>query len=746
MANAFPEVTMLEEPLEEIPLVDDAEAETEEELFYDEDSLNLVPEFEASKKGQEELSRLCDFVIGAHTAAWEASTAWRDRAQRDWVIFSGDLPDKDQPWQDAANVMVPIMMENLSRLQARMYGELFGDWQNVYGVKSLGPDDDVVAKVLSVHGNWQIRNEIPGFKRHMERAILAFLVFGDFTCHSYYDDHRKCNVHEVLTPDTFVTPFEYTSVASDYSDLPWYSRILHKHRHELQSLKKKWSNIDTLLEGKTPTYMSEPDQPLAEAAGEVIGVEADDSTKGAPYKLIQWEGWFDLPASSDSTEESRDRFVQVIVHAETRTVLYFTIHEENDWKDQRRYDQQLGELMGFQQAVQQHEQHMAAVAGQALGQRAAVADAFEGGVIDPAQADMALQTSEQMALGSMPPEPTPPTWMQDGSLEPKPVRKVPIYLFTHGVCIEPLTGNVGLGYGRVQADFTRAANIAMNQFVDAGTLANCKSFCLPEGVEFAEADPKVTPGKIIRVKGLSGMELKNSIIEFNFPPANPQLVEVCDKLYQFAQSSIQAPNVLSGEPGKSGETYRGLSARIEQATKQLSVVTRKFADVLEEILKRNAALNARFLEDEQVFAIQNHDSEALGAMQEYIAQLAPDQSGGTAAVRVARKMYERDYRVEIRADLRFATQAQRIGEADELLQLAMTVPPLQQNLSFQYSCLKQVLKARGLDHMIPLLGAPPPPAQMFGEQQVMMLAQQMVQAQMGGAPPGGAPPQGGPPQ
>jgi hypothetical protein len=240
-------------------------------------------------------------------------------------------------------------------------------------------------------------------------------------------------------------------------------------------------------------------------------------------------------------------------------------------------------------------------------------------------------------------------------------------------------------------------------------------------------------------------DLKANIQPIEFGQANSQLRELADMCYERAQSSIQAPNVLSGEPGKSGETYRGLSARIEQATKQLSVVTRDFADAFEEILRKNAALNARFLPDEELFEIQNHDMEAVQLLQGFMAAMPQNQNGsvGTGLAKASRAMYERDYRVEIRADLRFATQAQRIGEADELVQMGQH-PMLQQNLAFNYAAQVQALKARGLDHMIPLLGAKPPTPQMYGEQQIMQMAQQMaqqmVQEQMakltGQAPPG----------
>jgi hypothetical protein len=175
---------------------------------------------------------------------------------------------------------------------------------------------------------------------------------------------------------------------------------------------------------------------------------------------------------------------------------------------------------------------------------------------------------------------------------------------------------------------------------------------------------------------------------------------------------MQAPEVLSGEPGKSGETFRGISARIEQATKQLSVYTRKYADGLEQVLKNNAKLNAKFLKDDE------------------IVNIAATAGQGAQPVKVSRSMYDRDYKVQIRADLRFATQSQRIQEADELMGFAAKVPQLMQNPQFMEAIVKKGLKARGMDDMIQLIGASfqPPPA-----------------PPPGGPPPGGPPMQGPPP-
>jgi hypothetical protein len=230
-------------------------------------------------------------------------------------------------------------------------------------------------------------------------------------------------------------------------------------------------------------------------------------------------------------------------------------------------------------------------------------------------------------------------------------------------------------------------------------MGNCRALIMSDRIRFAEkSDTEIRPGAILRVTGTAGEDLKENIMPLNFDGANPQMFEITDKIYQYAQSSMQAPSVLSGDPGKSGETFRGIAARIEQATKQTSVSTRKFGDGLEWVLKANAFLNSIHMNDEELFHV---------AMEK--GQQAPSGEKGGRAVRA-------NYHFEIRADLRFVTQSQRIQEADELLHIISTIPPLQGNLSLLWQIMAGVFRSRGRDDLVAFLGpAPPPPPLITGE-------------------------------
>jgi len=284
----------------------------------------------------------------------------------------------------------------------------------------------------------------------------------------------------------------------------------------------------------------------------------------------------------------------------------------------------------------------------------------------------------------MAPPPSPET------VEPDPIEREPIYLFAHQVCIEPMTGNLGISYGRVQADFNRAANIALAQVTDTATLNNAPSY-LAWGLEFEDGELDLSPGTVNKVSGAIGASIKDHFLPIQPGQPSAQLFEIVKLSLDQAQASIQSPGVLSGEEGKSGETKGGILSRIEQATKQLSVVTAKYGDFVRQVLINNAYLNSIFLREEE------------------IAQVFNSEAGRYEELKLGRQLYERNYRVTLKSDLRFTTNAQRIEEADELVKMWLQIPALTINPMFGYAVLKGSLAARGRQDLVALMGTPPQP-------------------------------------
>jgi hypothetical protein len=699
------------------------ETKTEEPFEYDPEAPNLVTDFKKHPEGRQALKRLSQKCIGDFESAWNATEPFRKKQAEIWKLFTGVLDAKGPPMQDMANAHVPILMENTIRMTSRQAYELFGNWTQVFGVTPIGPDDEKTAKLLSLHGNWQIRKRIKDFKRQVgHRGLLMFDLFGDVVCHSYWDPQHRSNRHEILGASEFVCANAHVSTMPDFSDVSWVAKVIHMDAHELRKMDGTWEELDTTLKNLPPDWDDATiTRELRDMVDKSIGIDSSAYQKGQ-YRLIQFEGWANLPG------QDRDRYCKFIIDWQTQAILQLSIHERVDPYEKRRYEFQQQELQRYQQGVQEqqlYQQELEAAQRSALE----LAHSLPADGDGPAQA---IIMGRSLAELPPPPEPVMPDWMQGNpQAMPREPDHTPIRMFAHGVNIEPLQGVIGLGTGSIHAAQNKAANIALSAFVDQATLGNFKNFLVKGGVKFPGGDKlQLGPGKLHTVQGSA--DLSKDILPLDFGEANPQFIQLIEMLVRFGNTVSNTPEVLSGESGKSGETAQGISARIEQATKMLSVPTGKYADFVTQILINNALLNAIFLEDVEWFSVNNHDP-SVGPM-------------GRQMFSVGRDMYDRPYDVEISADLKFTSTAQRISEADALVQLPQAVPELAGNFAFKHSVLSKSFEARNRYDLISLLGAPPPAPQTFG----MPTTPPAPPPGMAppGAPPGGGgppPPQGGPP-
>lgn len=685
----------------EVPVDADEEEARQQEVVYDENAPNLVPALLSTDKGKAALKRLENRVYREVESAWDSQEEYRNRSKECWELFSMKLRAKTEPFADCANVRLPILMENLSRLYMRMYIELFGDFTNIMTALPVGPDDRDWADIVTTHDNWQLSTQLTDFPMQMERAAMFILMPGDVFAHSFYDVSRRRNRHEVLAVGDYVIPYVHTTTELDLSDCPWKAKWLNLYKHELQRKREEWHDVDTLIETSKPSWDNEPDHPLADAQAAQAGIVKDDEQR-APYKLIHYEGWLELP------NQDKERNCRVIMDWATRQVMQVTILEEDDWQDVRRFEQQTAELGQYRQQLQASSDHNGRLQG-LLGQ------GF------PAPIDEMGAPMQPMPL---PPEPqwADPDALMDPAFEPEPVRRNPIQMFTHQTGILAPTGPLGTGVGQILKDINVAANTVMNQAIDAQTLANCWTL-LMAGRGKIPADFRVTPGRINVLPNVTPKELKDLLLPLQAPAPNPQMFELVRMFEGWGQSAAQAPDVMSGEAGKSGETARGIQTRLEQATKQASFMTAKLGRFVTQLVRNNARLNAQFLPDEQVVDVVNHKTMSQRRLP------------------IGRRMWEQNRNVVMRADLRFTSQAQRIQEADQLFNVAATAPPLAHNVALGQATAREMFVARGRDDLVPLLGPdvpvpttpmaippPPPPG-----------------AAQPGQPQPGAPPQEGPP-
>lgn len=683
-----------EEPKEDLGFEDVEEqffpkAEEEDDIPFvlapeDEDLPNLVPLYQSTNKGKEFLKKLVQYCHDEFKTSWDKNKTYREKTAQIWRLLYCDLPPKDKPYENCANAAIPLMLQNMVRYTNKIDTEVFGDWSGVFNFIPTNPKSEVIAPIVTEHSNWQIRTQIPGFKRQMRRALLQFFVTGDVVCHSYFDEVTNRNVHEMLTCDDFVIPYTHVSVADDLSDVPWLARRRPMFKSQLRKLKDKWSNIDKVLAHTPPEYgEGQAETELRDTVADHQGEDSFGQQRGE-YEIIHYEGWLKLLGTD------KEKYCQIIFDLGSQTCLKLTVHEHVDYNERYRYQFQTGEAQEYQMAVMQREQMIQMNQMQGLQQIEASIDAPPGDPVGHAIADAGR---EQLAMPP-PPEPPMPSWMKVPGQMPEPPKKTPIHMFAHGVCLEPMLGNMGIGVGRIDAQLNLATNTLWSQFLDAATLGNGKTFITAGNVDF-KSPFRIGPGVVNKAKNVMPSDLQNSFIDLNFGQANPQLIEAAAHMMAFGEQAASTPDLMSGAPGKSGETARGIQARMDQINAIFQVPAQKFAEFAVQVCKNNCKLNRTFMKEWEVF---------------YVNRFNDDFNMNSAEmIKVSRDFYDNEFEIGLNTDLQFKSRAQKVAEADEITQLPNAMMELGQNWAFKYHAIKRSLEARGLHRLARQLLGPPPP-------------------------------------
>lgn len=704
------------------------------------EAYNLVPHFSGTKDGKEFLRKEAERVLDDFKEDWDSCEEWRKKRMIRWRLLVGDLDPKTFPSEDCANVHIPVMLERVLRIVHRLYAEMFPDRDVVFTALPVNALSRDRADVITLHDNWQLRKECPDFFKQNRRALMEFVTHGDCIFYSYRDIPAKRNRHEALNCEEVVFPYFWKTNRADMADIPRKTRVLRKFKHDLIELEIKgvYAKVSEMLEKEgDPSFQKGPELTVRPVVDKFEGKDAPATTskKGvpsaAPYALYEYHGWAKLPGGD------AERPVTITVEPTTKWILAYCIREQEDWKDRARHKAQVDDLQRHQQAQQQHDQ-IQQMHQQTLQMEMQLQTRLQQPDVPPEEAAMIQQQLARTEPHPPPPAPMPPAWLKPGQMQPDPVRVEPIENFSHGVCIENLDGSLGLGIGLLLEEFNKAANTAASQFTDAATFANVPTLLMPMAVEMEPGDRRLSLGEVNRISGISAEQVQNAIKVVQFPPANGQLLEVVKLMMEGADGVSSAPDVLSGEPGKSNETYRGIATRVEQATKQLTVLAQNYLEMLSNVLRNNARLNAVFMDETEVKSVI--DPRTLEVQE----------------LKLDRSLYLEDYEVLFTADTRFGGRAAKIAEADQILGMVTSLPPpLSMQLfppSFLYEAAVRALKARGVHDMVRYLGPrPPTPTQLPGPPPGPPGAGPPGPPGPGGPPPSpprppGAPGPGGPPQ
>jgi hypothetical protein len=628
------EIEEMAPPLEEIP----------------EDVFNLVPHFLAErgddKTGENTLKKWAQQALDDFKEDRVSMEGWlKKRAARNKVIW-GDIDPKSFPWDGCANMHLPVMLERILRITHRIYGEIFQPNEVIATAVSSGSrlsKDE--AEVLTLHMHQQFLKDMPDFGKQNRRALFEMVAHGDEIFFSHRDRSRGVNRHVHLSVDEIAFPYFWKTDFLDMSDVPRISRIIRKTKNELQELQDsgEYHCVDKIF-AKSPegSYEDGIEVENKDQADAIDGRDRFESKSTATYTLIEQHTWRKMPG------DVRERPVVIVTEKATGICVCLYIREAEDPRDRTRYNRQLQQFNEYMGLVSQYTE------AKTLEMQAH--DRLAAGDIPP---DEEAPLREAIVSEDLP-MPEAPAWMkhdEEGNpMPPEKVKAQPINMFSHQVCIENPDGSLGIGIGSLLQGANDSVDTMLNQYIDSATVDNAPATFVKDDV-LPPGTTNISPGQVIRVSKYLPDGLDKAVFRLQGKGANDQLLKGIEMLLGGADGVSSAPDAMSGER-EGPETYRGFAGRIEQATKQLTIVAQNHIELLSQLIRNNARLNYQFMDEAELY------------------QVLDPRTNKVQGITVKREMYEETFDVTFIADVRFASKAQKIAEWDDVLgMLTKGIPP-----------------------------------------------------------------------
>lgn len=237
----------------------------------------------------------------------------------------------------------------------------------------------------------------------------------------------------------------------------------------------------------------------------------------------------------------------------------------------------------------------------------------------------------------------------------KLLRIEPVCAFTKYPFIpSPDGGFYDLGFGALLGPINETIDSAINQLLDAGTLANAGGGFVGRGFKNKKGEYRFRPGEW-KTLDSSGDDIRKNILPLPAPQPSPTLFQLLTLLIEYGEAVAGAADILQGKnPGQNtpAETSR---AMVEQGMKVFNGIYKRTHRAFTQELRKLFRLNQIFLSEDVPY---------------YANALTPESA------RVAKSGLYRDASVVIRAsaDPFYMSDAQRYNQATALLQAAHSSP------------------------------------------------------------------------
>lgn len=290
----------------------------------------------------------------------------------------------------------------------------------------------------------------------------------------------------------------------------------------------------------------------------------------------------------------------------------------------------------------------------------------------------------------------------------KVIRIDPVVAYTKYPFIpSPDGGFYDLGFGGLLGPINETIDSAINQLLDAGTLANAGGGFLGRGFRNKKGELRFRPGEWHTVD-TTGDDLRKSVLPIPAPQPSPVLFNLLGMLIEYGEQIAGAVDILQGKnPGQNtpAETSR---AMVEQGMKVFNGIYKRTHRAFTEELRKLYRLNRIFITDDAPYFVSTKRVYSKSMVKDY---------------------QDSEMLVCASADPFYMSDAQRYNQAASIHAASTAAPGYDLYEVNKY--LLQSLKVPDVDRFLPdpkgPFAVPPPPNPKVQVEQLKIQVQQSKQ-------------------
>lgn len=626
---------------------------------------------------EDEQKKMASAVIRGYDADVKSRSEHMRRAKAWYALYASVMRAKSFPWQDAANINLPIVAKAALQTAGRIWDMMYPANGHIFYSQPVGPDDAERAQATEIFGNHYLRWKTPEWGSGLRMTVFQAVLQGSAFRRCYWDEQESRVRSDWIPLDDFVVNYEQASNDPSMRDVRRYSLCQWMTIFDIEDAARDGIYDEQNAEKVKPSTQEarKEGERLRDIVDKAEGTSpsTDESADDQIRLVIEQHRTWRFPKDPERGYpfDGRGHPAVITVDDISKQVLRVVLREQDEPGDLSRFQQQEVELAAFQSQMEAYMQAVEAMQAQAQG--AAVAAAQNPGMPAPPPPQL-------------PPPPQPPAWYREGE-EIRPPRKIETTFFIHYKMF-PSEGFYGLGIGDFIGQLNQGANAIINGHLDGVALKNARPGFIDRTTKMQRGAISVRPGEIQEVDAVGG-DISKLVHFLEVPESDRTTLGLVQMFMGTGDQMSGTSDIASGEGTGANRTAKEASILNENAQKQVSVAERGLAEALKVELFEFWRRWGVFLPEEELYDVLD-------------LQQQPRQ------IKISRDMFLLDAHVVPACDPR--TQVERSEQAQGLYAFCSSNPLIAQNQAAMTKVTETVLRALSASELIPLIQPPPPPA------------------------------------